>query len=62
MHRREAGLGPLEDIPHMLDEPSLHFDWEKSIEMSERAHLALDFVARVLLERGSARPASLYDQ
>ena len=72
MHRREAGLGPLEDIPHMLDEPSLQFDWEESIEISARAHRALGFVARVLWERGAApglcgpgaavEPASLYGQ
>ena len=33
MHKREAGLGPLEDIPHMRDEPALQFDWEESIEI-----------------------------
>ena len=37
----------------MLDEPSLQFDWEESIEISARVHRALDFVARVLRERGS---------
>ena len=37
MHKREAGLGPLEDIPHMRDEPSLQFDWEESIEISASA-------------------------
>ena len=67
MHTREAGLGPLEDIPHMRDEPALQFDWEESIEISARARRALDFVARALRERGSAGqpiwpivPSSLY--
>ena len=48
MHKREAGLGPLEDIPHMRDEPSLQFDWEESTGISERAHRALGLVARAL--------------
>ena len=51
MHKREAGLGLLEDIPQMRDEPVLQFDWE---EISARARRALDFVARALRERGSA--------
>ena len=62
-----AGLGPLEDIPHMRDEHSLQFDWEDSIEISARARRALDFVAGALRERGSAGqpiwpivPSSLY--
>ena len=54
MHKREAGLGPLQDIPHMRDETTLQFDWEKSLEISARASRALDFVARVLQEKGSA--------
>ena len=53
MHKREVGLGPLEDIPHMRDEPSLQFDWEDSIEISARARLALDFVALALREKRS---------
>ena len=67
MHKREAGLGPLEEIPHTLDEPALQFDWEESIGISARARRALDFVARVLRERGTAGqpiwpivPSSLY--
>ena len=52
MHKREAGLGPLEDIPHMRDEPALQFDWEESIEISARARRALDFLAR---ETGRAK-------
>ena len=67
MHKREAGLGPLEEIPHTLDEPAMHFDWEESIAISARARRALDFVARVLRERGTAGqpiwpivPSSLY--
>ena len=51
----------------MRDEPSLQFDWEESMEVSARAHRALDFVARALREKGSAGqpmwpivPSSLY--
>ena len=59
MHKREAGLGPLEDIPNMWEEPSLQFDWEKSIGISARARRALEFVARALREKGSlALPGS----
>ena len=37
MHKREAGLGQLEDIPNMRDEPALQFDWE---EPGEHRHLS----------------------
>ena len=67
MHKREAGLGPLEDISHVRDEPSLQFDWEGSIEISARARRALNLLARAMRERGSAGqpiwpivPSSLY--
>ena len=50
-----------------MDEPALQFDWEESIAISARARRALDFVARVLRERGTAGqpiwpivPSSLY--
>ena len=54
MHKREAGLGPLEDMPQMRDETTLQFDWEESLEISARARRALDFVARALRKKGSA--------
>ena len=54
MHKREAGLGPLEDIPHIRDEHSLQFDWEESIGISARTRRALHFVALALRVRGSA--------
>ena len=59
MHKREAGLVPLKDIPHMRDETTLQFDWEESIEISARARRALDFCGAGTTGERLSRPAHM---
>lgn len=49
MHGRECGAGPVE-VPSLTDEGDMEFEWDRSIPVSTRARLALDFI-RVGLDR-----------